>query len=145
MNYFSFLDLNLSFNIDLALLESAYFAAQRQFHPDRFAGKPDSERLAAAGKSADINKAYQTLNDPLKRAQYLLSLSGVTVGTDHDSVKPTHELLMEVMELRETPPAAETLAKMRQKSIKRIGQFFVQNNWPAMAHETLRLGYLVKI
>ncbi|MDX2113738.1 MAG: Fe-S protein assembly co-chaperone HscB [Alphaproteobacteria bacterium] len=144
MNYFSILELPAIFSLDPAALESAYFAAQRQFHPDRYAAKPEPERLKAAQASADANKAYRVLKDPLSRAQHLLELEGVVVGTDHDSIKPSQALLMEVMELRETPPDAKTLDKLRGESITRIASYFEAKRWPEMAEETLRLGYLMK-
>ncbi len=144
MNCFSILGLDASFLIDLNQLESAYFAAQRQFHPDRFIGKSEAERLKAAQASADANKAYRILKDPLTRAQHLLALQGVIVGMDHDSVKPSQALLMEVMELREIPPDAKTLDKLREASITRIALYFGGKDWPAMAEETLRFGYLMK-
>jgi molecular chaperone HscB len=144
MNYFELLGLPPTFLLEPAFLESVYFAAQRQFHPDRFIGKPEAERLKAAQASADANKAYRILKDPLTRAQHLLALQGVVVGTDHDSVKPSQALLMEVMELRETPPDAKTLDKLREASITRIAERFEAADWVGMAQETLRLGYLMK-
>ena len=144
MNYFELLGLPPTFLLEPAFLESVYFAAQRQFHPDRFIGKPEAERLKAAQASADANKACRILKDPLTRAQHLLALQGVIVGTDHDSVKPSQALLMEVMELRETPPDAKTLDKLREASITRIAERFEAADWVGMAQETLRLGYLMK-
>jgi molecular chaperone HscB len=145
MNHFALLSLPEAFTLDHAALEAAYFAVQRKFHPDRFVGKPEAERLAAAQASADANKAYQTLKNPLSRAQHLLALQGVVVGTDHDSVKPAQALLIEVMELRESPPDAKTLAQTIEESITRIETHYTSANWPAMAQETLRLGYLMRM
>jgi molecular chaperone HscB len=143
--YFSLLSLNPSFDIDLQELEKAYFAQQRLFHPDRFVGKPHAERLVALGKSADINKAYETLKNPLKRAQYLLHLQGIAVGTDHDTVKPTQALLMEVIELREEAVTKDIITQMVVQSQAAIAQHCADEKWMDMAHETLRLGYMVKI
>lgn len=143
MNYFALLGLPPAFTLDLPALEAAYFKAQHQFHPDRFVGKPDSERQAALQRSVDINKAYDTLKNPLKRAQYLLSLQGISVGTDSDTQKPSQALLMEVMELRESPDA-EKLASLAKESITRLEKLAAAQDWPAMAEETIRLGYLIK-
>ena len=145
MDYFTLLNLSQTFDLDQSALEKSYFRAQRQFHPDRFVGKPDHERMAAMQRSVDMNKAYESLKDPLTRAQHLLSLQGVLVGGDKDTVKPSQALLMEIMELRETPPDAKILAEMVESCITRIDQQFRANDWPAMAEETLRLGYLVKV
>ena len=46
-----------------------------------------------------MNKAYETLRDPVRRAEYLLELSGGKSAADDKRVAP--ELLAEVMMLRE--------------------------------------------
>lgn len=143
-DYFALLSQPRQFNLDLTALESAYFSAQRQYHPDRFAGKLPADRMAATQRSADINKAYETLKNPLKRAQYLLHLQGITVGTEADSVKPSAEILMEAMELRESLPAKATLEQMISDSIVTIGKYYGYSAFNEMAQETLRLGYLMK-
>lgn len=144
-DYFSLLGIAASFDVNLAALESAYFAAQRQYHPDRFTGKPEQEKLAAAQRSADINHAYKTLKEPLTRARYLLKLQGVIVGTDHDSVKPSHALLTEVMEWREEGIEAAKLKNIHQQSIAKIAEHYKTAAWEKMAQEVLRLGYIASI
>lgn len=143
-NFFELLGMAPAFDLDLAALEAAYFKAQRQYHPDRFVAKPPAERMAALQQSADINQAYDILKNPLKRAQYLLHLQGIQVGTDHDSVKPSQALLVEVLELREAGVQAAALERMIAASIDAIGRFYNAAEWDSMAQETMRLGYLVK-
>lgn len=153
MNYFELLNLPVAFNLDLKALEVAYFKAQREHHPDRFAGKPAADRQAALGRAGDINTAYDTLKNPLKRAQYLLSLQGIRVGTEHDSVKPSPGLLQETLEWREeieeaTPDELtkldDSLKAMREKSIALLSSHYIESQWEMMAQETLRLGYIGK-
>ena len=144
MNYFELLNIPQAFALDLATLEKSYFALQREYHPDRFVGKPDEARLNAMLASVDINRAYRVLKEPLSRAQHLLSLQGVVVGTAADNVKPSNALLMEVMELREEPPEPKILAALIEESIARIETHYTSADWQAMAQETLRLGYLLK-
>jgi molecular chaperone HscB len=144
VNYFELLGLTPQFTLDLAQLESAYFTAQRECHPDRFVGKSAADRQAAMNRSIDVNDAYQTLKDPLSRAQYLLSLQGIRVGTDNDSVKPSQELLIEAMEMREEPSSKATLSQTIQQSIAKIGEHYTKAAYNEMAQETIRLGYLMK-
>jgi molecular chaperone HscB len=144
LSAFELLGLNPSFDLDLKALESVYFAAQRQYHPDRFVGKPDAQRAAAMQRSVDINQAYETLKNPLKRAQYLLQLQGIRVGTDTDSIKPSAAILTEAMEMREEPPAKHKLDDMIQQSITAIGEHYKCSVFADMAQETLRLGYILK-
>jgi len=142
-NYFQLLNLEPVFELDLAALESAYFNAQRQFHPDRFISKSSTERAAAMQRSIDVNQAYNTLKNPLSRAQYLLQFQGIKVGTEKDNIKPSQALLTEVMEWREqeTPP---DLAQVEQESVDSIASLYKKQDWQTMALETLRLGYIIK-
>ncbi len=144
MNYFELLNISPAFTLDLSQLEKAYFAEQRKYHPDRFATKPPTEKHVAIQRSVDINNAYNMLKDPLKRAQYLLKTQGITVGTDKDTVKPSHALLMEVMEWREDGISADILKKMHEESVEMIAKHYITSAWNDMAQETLRLGYIVK-
>ncbi len=143
-DYFSLLGLSVVFDLDLATLEAAYFTQQRLYHPDRFVGKTPAERQAALLQSVDINQAYDTLKNPLKRAQYLLHLQGIEVGTDKDTIKPSQALLMEIMELREEGVSKEVQQRMMAESIAKITAHFAASAFAEMAHETLRLGYLIK-
>lgn len=144
-----------AFGIDAAALEKAYFDVQNRYHPDRMMKKSVLERQAAMHLSADANKAYQTLKRPLTRAQYLLSLKDIVVGTEKDTIKPSPELLAEVMEWRTdiehaaTHPhlldALETmLHKQHEQSLHIIAREYGNRLWEAMAQETLRLGYIIK-
>jgi len=155
MNYFSLLSIPESFDIDLAALETAYFREQRRYHPDKFVNKPPAERQAAMQRSVDINHAYHVLKNPLTRAQYLLSLHGITMGKEQDSIKPSQELLVETLEWREeiehASPHKDKLAEieklLREKhmtSLHVISREYGNKLWEAMAQETLRLGYIEK-
>ena len=149
--YFELLGFQPSFNVDLASLESAYFKVQRDYHPDRFVGKPAEERVMAAQRSADINKAYETLKNPLTRAQYLLHLQGIEVGTDHDTVKPSQAILAETLEWREEaedpnewPRLIAMLKNEYNQALQTIAQAYGLKDWVVMGQETLRLGYIIK-
>jgi molecular chaperone HscB len=99
------------FALDVADLERRYKDMTKVLHPDRFARADERARRASLTRSMQLNQAWRTLKDPVRRAEYLLSLSGVEVGAEDGSSKrvdgqkvrlpvaPT--LLMEVMELRE--------------------------------------------
>ncbi len=96
---FDILGLKPSFVLNLKTLEQAYFTAQRACHPDRSIGKPEVERVAAISRSQLVNDAYETLKNPLTRAEHLLELQGITALAEDGRV-PT-ALLAEMMELRE--------------------------------------------
>lgn len=147
MNHFTLLSLPASFNIDVEQLEAAYFAAQRQYHPDRFVGKTPEEKLAAAQKSSDVNEAYNTLKTPLKRAKHLLALSGITILDEANSTKPDTALLMEIMELQEAisegqkPDIQGLIVKCEQE----LSEAFAHHDIEGAKTSTIRLSYLQKL
>ena len=82
------------FAIDAVAIEREYLARSRLVHPDHAADNPDAHALSAA-----LNKAYQTLTDPFKRAEYYLSLLGGPTARDEKG--QDQDFLMEMMDLRE--------------------------------------------
>ena len=92
------------FSIDLGALKREFLQLQARAHPDRHSG-PDKAR--AEGTSALINEAYKTLQDPLRRAQYLLQLQGIDVAEDETLKTEDMELLMEVLNTREAIESAQ--------------------------------------
>jgi molecular chaperone HscB len=74
MDYFTLFGLPAQYQIDIQALTSRFQDLQRQYHPDKFAS--GLSRTAAVQQSATINQAWQTLRNPLTRAEYLLSLHG---------------------------------------------------------------------
>ena len=99
-NYFEIFGLPVSYQIDLALLANRYHDMQKEFHPDRYAGKPAQEQRLAVQYASVINQAYSDLKSPLCRAQYLLSLKGLDIsGETHITHDPL--FLMRQIELRE--------------------------------------------
>lgn len=93
-DYFEALGVPPAFNLDLTLLEKKFYERSRQLHPDRFANKPAAEQQRALDAAADLNDAYRTLRDPIKRAEYMLERQGLQRS---QSAPP--ELLEEVFEL----------------------------------------------
>ncbi len=75
--YFSIFSLPPHLVIDLAALETSFYALSRKLHPDRFAARSAEEQAAALGESSHLNDAYRTLKDPIARTEYLLKLEGV--------------------------------------------------------------------
>jgi len=95
---FALLGLSPAYDVDLAALERAFFERSKQLHPDRVAGAPAAERVAALSRARALNDAYQLIKKPVARAEYLLARAGVTIG-DNERLDPA--FLMEILELRE--------------------------------------------
>lgn len=108
------------FVVNLRQLRKEFLQLQAQAHPDRHQG-PDKAR--AEGASARINDAYKTLQNPLLRAQYLLTMRGINLAEDETAKVEDPELLMEVLEMRESIEAAEVatdLESMQQNIDEKI-------------------------
>lgn len=105
--------------------------------------------------SARINEAYKTLQNPLLRAQYLLSLRGIDVAEDETAKVEDPELLMEVLETRETieeAQAEEDLEPLKKSNEGRIevseeilGEAFKQDDMDKAKEEAVKLRYWVNI
>lgn len=100
MNYFALFGIEESFDVDTAKLSEIYQTLQKKVHPDKFAHASSQEQLLAVQKSAQINDAYQTLKQPLKRADYMLTLREVDMPSEQASFQDNF-FLMRQMELRE--------------------------------------------
>ncbi len=153
MDHFARLGLPAALELELAALDRAYFARQRQWHPDRFANKPAGERARASVEAAALNDAYRTLKDPLDRAVYLAALKGVELPGDGKTIDDP-ELLMEAMEAREalheaeTPDAVEALATRARRDMQAVlsdlAGLLAADDKPAIRKALLRLRYLDK-
>ena len=100
MNYFQLFGIEVSFDVDLHQLSQTYQMLQKSAHPDKFAHASAQEQLVAVQKSAEINDAYQTIKQPIKRAEYILTLRGVKMPSEEKTMGDT-SFLMRQMELRE--------------------------------------------
>ena len=87
MTYFEIFSLPPKLALDASSLEKSFYKLSRAFHPDRFASKSAEEQAEATEKSSELNDAYRTLRDPIRRTEYLLELEGVEL--EEQSVKAT--------------------------------------------------------
>ncbi len=112
-NYFELFALPCTFDIDLKALKECYQLLQKNFHPDRYASKPDHEKRLAMQHATELNDAYSVLKDPLKRGFYLLSLyrSNEQNLSEEVSIKDS-AFLMQQFELREALAAIKTLDEL---------------------------------
>ena len=135
------------FSPDLKKLRKEFIQLQALAHPDR-AGA-DKQRQAEA-LSARINEAYKTLQDPLRRARYLLAQQGID-AEDESAQISDNALLMEVMEAREAVEEVEDeegLASIREEndarieeSVKVLEECFAKGDFEAATQEAIRLRY----
>lgn len=110
--------------VDTKALKRAWRLKMAVTHPDRMVGRSEKEQQIGAQQSALINRAYETLLNPLPRAHYLLQRHDAPEVSESDSLEDP-ELLMEVMELRERLEEAENereAAEVRADNKKLLDQ-----------------------
>lgn len=157
INYFDLFDMPQSFRLDTAGLDSRYKALQAQWHPDRFAGAGDKQRLKALQHTSLVNDGYDTLRSPLKRAAHLLALQGVD-AEEHNQAHFGAEFLHGQMLLREQLESLEDAQDMdaletlkrdveqdRDKLLAEFEQAYLQEDYPAAKQLYNRLQFLFKL
>lgn len=100
MNYFELFNLPFQFEIDADKMADTYRQLQREVHPDKFANADEHTRLLAVQKSAQVNDGFETLKNPLARAEYMLAEQGVDIQIEQKTLQDPM-FLMQQMELRE--------------------------------------------
>ncbi|KAI8912172.1 hypothetical protein DFJ77DRAFT_467183 [Powellomyces hirtus] len=116
-------DVPFAFDVDNRALRARFLSLQTKVHPDGFARASQTEKLCADQQSSFINKGYQTLRDPLARANYLLSLHGQRIEEHDNDADP--ELLMDVMEARESLEEAtreSEVQKVKEQNDARLNE-----------------------
>ncbi|CAI6332098.1 unnamed protein product [Periconia digitata] len=141
-----------AFKVDINALKREFLQLQARAHPDRH---PQEDKNKAQALSARINEAYKTLQNPLLRAQYLLSLRGIEVAEDETAKVEDPDLLMEVLETREEIEEAqseEDLVQMKtkneervEKSVKVLEEAFEKDDMDTAKSEAVKLRYWINI
>ena len=99
-NYFELFDIPMAFSLDTESLRSTQQRLQSMYHPDRHIAADDQAKRLAVQIAARVNEAYETLCNPVKRAHYLLEVSGADLVNESTTTSDT-VFLMEQIELRE--------------------------------------------
>ncbi len=113
-NPFETLGVEPRFDLDIKALEERHRTLSGTLHPDRYAGKPATERRMALDQAIAVNTAWRALRDPVKRAESLLTLQGVKVGETAEPQAPP-ALLMEMMDVHE-----ELVEARQQRDLDRL-------------------------
>uniref|UniRef100_A0A8D2L372 Iron-sulfur cluster co-chaperone protein HscB, mitochondrial n=1 Tax=Varanus komodoensis TaxID=61221 RepID=A0A8D2L372_VARKO len=110
---FRLIGCDCTFCVDVTLLQQCFRTLQRLLHPDYFSRRPQREQDFSEQHSSLVNKAYQTLLNPLSRRLYLLELNEVELeeGTDTEA---DPEFLLEIMEKNEKLSEVHNDAKIEE-------------------------------
>lgn len=155
LDHFTRFGLARSFVIDVDAIEATYLKQQQLLHPDRFASKSPREQALSSQQAATLNGAFETLKNPVARAEYLLRLAGHEPegGEGHTVNDPA--LLMEAMEMREALHDADdrgTIDAMIRDTRKAaracendVAEALEQNAYDRARKLITRLRYLMKM
>ncbi|KAJ3299499.1 hypothetical protein HK104_008688 [Borealophlyctis nickersoniae] len=134
-------------------LRQRFLKLQQAVHPDSFGQKSETEKTWSEQQSSFINKAYQTLRDPLARAKYLLEQGGVHV--DEAASLDDPDLLMAVLDAREQLEEAETdeevaaigaeNEKRLRETMKSLAEAFAAGDLDRARDLTIQLQYWTNI
>ena len=155
-NHFDLFRLPQQFTLDVDALDAAYREVQSQVHPDKFVYAGDAEKRVAMQWATRANEAYQTLKNPLKRAQYLCEQNGVDLRTESNTAMPM-AFLMQQMEWREAledargakdMTALEALDKQLQNGrkdvLRQVEEHLASGEFVQAAQEVRALMFLEK-
>ncbi|MDM7859690.1 co-chaperone HscB [Alteromonas sp. ASW11-36] len=99
-NYFELFGLPVTYELDLAALSQTYQELQRLTHPDRFADQGQQQQRIALQKNSLVSDGYSVLKSPARRAEHLLSLRGIELAGETQTMQDM-DFLMQQMEWRE--------------------------------------------
>ena len=126
-NYFSLFDLPTSFAISLPQLERTYLKLQKNAHPDKFATAAALQRKISNQQTAVINRAYETLKNPLQRVQHLLELRDENAVEKERTINDGN-FLMEQMRWREQVEESEDspdkLSALGREAATQLGSLY---------------------
>jgi len=101
VDYFTFFGLPRKLNVDVPNLEREFYQLSRKLHPDLYSRADTREQEWSLEQSSQLNDAYRTLKDPIKRTEYLLRLEGVELEeqskTASDEARATGQVKKQVV------------------------------------------------
>jgi molecular chaperone HscB len=112
-DHFRVLNMPKTFALDLGLAEAHFRELSRIVHPDRFATSDPRAKRFSTQRTVQLNEAWRTLKDPVRRAEYLLLQAGFEIGAETGASRPgttggarekipvPPRLLGDILELRE--------------------------------------------
>jgi molecular chaperone HscB len=100
MNYFELFEIPVQLKVNKTALPARYIELSKKYHPDYFVKENEDVQLESLERSAMLNKAYKTFQDPDETIKYVLQLKGLL--EEEEKYELPAEFLMEVLDLNES-------------------------------------------
>src|SRR5262245_22979454 len=120
MSHFERLGLPATDAIDPAALEPQYLHWSRRLHPDLYQLRTIEERETRQALSSLLNAASRALSDPVRRAEYCLSLRGGPSAAEQRDMPA--EFLEDILELRMAVEEADDQESVNELEHRLLGQ-----------------------
>lgn len=99
MTYFELFDIRVQLKVNAATLSKKFFALSKKYHPDYYVNDGIEAQAEALEKSALLNKAWKTFQDPDETIKYVLQSKKLLQEEEKYELPPG--FLMEVLEINE--------------------------------------------
>jgi len=118
MNYFELFEIPVQLKVDTASLSGKFFELSRKYHPDYFISEGEEVQADSLERSAQLNKAYKTFQNPDETIKYTLQLKSLLEEEEKYELPPS--FLMEVLEINEQLMDAEDDATLGRELKSKI-------------------------
>ncbi|WP_299496932.1 co-chaperone HscB [uncultured Shewanella sp.] len=161
MNYFELFSFSPSFDVDTALLAHRYRDLQKAVHPDKFAHSTEQDKRLAVQRTAQINDGFQTLKNPVLRAEHLLALKGIVLSHESTTVKDTAFLIQQMQwresleDITDSHAPDDLISDLNQSftdysllitsTLARLLESEEQSDWLLAADHVRKLKFMVKL
>jgi molecular chaperone HscB len=99
MNYFELYDIPVTLKLETASVKKKFYELSRKYHPDFHSQATEEQQLDVLRKSADVNKAYKTFQNPDETIRYVLKMKGIV--QDEEKYALHASFLGDVMDINE--------------------------------------------
>ena len=121
MTYFELFDIPVQLKVNTSSLSKKFFELSKKYHPDYFVNEPEEMQAAVLEKSALLNKAWETFQNPDATIKYVLLEKGLLIEEEKYELPPA--FLMEVMDINEAlmdadEPGTATSLKLKIETLQ---------------------------
>lgn len=99
MNYFELFGIPVQLKVNTTELSKKFFELSRKYHPDHFVNSDETAQAEALERSALLNKAWKTFQNPDATIKYVLQEKGLLEEEEKYELPPV--FLMEVLDINE--------------------------------------------